>query len=61
MRFSYSLQILLEERKILLSRFQRKSVNEEFNQYDYFLKMFLDTPDQYHCELEDCKQIEDGN
>ena len=60
----------------MLSRLQRKSenintliqsnlnvrtVNEEFNQYDDLLKMFLDTHKQYHSKLEDSQQIEDGN
>ena len=73
---AYSLQVLFEKRKRLLSRLQRKSenintliqsklnvqtVNEEFNQYDDLLKMFLDTDYQYRSKLEDSQQIEDGN
>ena len=73
---AYSLQVLFEKRKRLLSRLQRKSenintliqsklnirtANKEFNQYDDLLKMFLDTHYQYHSKLEDSQQIEDGN
>ena len=71
-----SLQVLFEKRKRSLSRLQRKSenintliqsklnvqtVNEEFNQYDDLLKMFLDTRYQYHSKLVDFQQIEDSN
>ena len=65
---AYSLQVLFEKKKRLLSRLQRKSknistliqsklnirtVNEEFNQHDDLLKIFLDTHYQYHGKLED--------
>ena len=65
---AYSLQVLFEKRKRLLSRLQRKSeninaliqgrlnvrkVNEEFNQYDDLLKLLLDTHYHYHSKLED--------
>ena len=55
---AYSLQVLLEKRKRLLSRFQRnpdninpliqnrlnvRTVNDELNQYDDLLKLFLYT------------------
>ena len=73
---AYSSQVLLEKRKRLLYRLQRKYenistliqsklnvriVNEELNQYEDFLKMFLDTHYQYHNKLEDFQQIEDDN
>ena len=71
-----NLKALFEKRKRLLSRLQRKSenvntliqirlnagtVNEEFDQYDDLLKLFLDTHYQHHRKLEDSQQIEDGN
>ena len=73
---AYSLQVVFEKRKRLLSRLQRKSaninalmqsslnvktVNEEFNQYDDLLNLFLDTHYQYHSQLKDFQQIKDGN
>ena len=73
---AYSLQVPSEKRKRLLSRLQRKSenindliqrslsvkmVNEEFNQYDDLLKLFLDTHYQYHSKLKDFQQIKDDN
>ena len=69
----YNLKVLFKKRKRLLSRLQRKSenintliqsklnvrkVNEEFNQYDDLLRLFLDAQYQY---LEDSQGIEDGN
>ena len=73
---AYSFQVPLEKRKRLLYRLQGKSenistliqsklnvrtVNEELNQYEDFLKMFLNTHYQYHNKLEDFQQIEDDN
>ena len=36
-------------------------VNDEFNQYDDLLKLFLNTNYQYHSKLEGSQQIEDDN
>ena len=69
---AYNLQVLFEKRKRLLSRLQKKAdnintliqsklnvrtVNVEFNQYDDFLKLFLDAHYQYHNKLEDLKTL----
>lgn len=68
---AYSFKVLFEERKRLPYRLQRKSenvnamiqsrlnvgiVNQELNQYDDLLKLFLDTPYQYHSKVEDSQQ-----
>ena len=68
---AYSFKVLFDERKRLPYRLQRKSenvnamiqtrlnvgiVNEELNQYDDLLKLFLDTPYQYHSKVEDSQQ-----
>ena len=38
-----------------------RTINDEFNQYDDLLKLFLDTHYQYHSKLEASQQIDDGN
>ena len=65
---AYSLGILFDKRKRLLSRLERKSENinglmekklnvraisEEFKQYDDLLKLFLDVHYEYHGKLEE--------
>ena len=68
---AYNFKVLFEKRKRLPYRLQRKSenvnamiqsrlnvgiVNQELNQYDDLLKLFLDTPYQYHSKVEDSQQ-----
>ena len=70
---AYSLGILFDKRKRLLSRLERKSENiiglmeklnvraisEEFKQYEDLLKLFLDVHYEYHGKLEESQQEAD--
>ena len=56
----YSLQALFEKYEnintLIQSRLNVRMVNQEFNQHNDLLKLFLDTHYQYHSKFEDSQQ-----